>query len=111
MSMRISSVALAACIVTVLPIVAPTAAEAKQSSIARPLDPQGHWWSWRLIDGRKCWYEGRTAISTSLLQWSGPATPISVLTEKPKKLLDSISSLPDDAYSFESLWRARAINR
>jgi hypothetical protein len=108
--MRISSVVLAACIVTVLPIVVPTA-QAKQCSIARPLDPHGHWWSWRLIDGRKCWYEGKTAISKSLLQWSGPATPIRVLTEKPNDLLDSRAALPDGADSFESLWRARAINR
>jgi len=110
MIMRISPVALAACIITVLPIVAP-AAQAKQCSIARPLDAQGHWWSWRLIDGRKCWYEGRTAISKSLLQWSGPAIPITALAEKHNDLLDSRASLPDHADSFDSLWRARAINR
>ena len=110
MTMRISPVALAACIITILPNVAP-AAQAKQCSIARPLDAQGHWWSWRLIDGRKCWYEGRTAISKSLLQWSGPAIPITALAEKPNDLLDSRASLPDDADSFESLWRARVINR
>src|SRR5436190_20023555 len=110
MTMRISPVALAACIITVLPNVA-AAAQAKQCSIARPLDPKGHWWSWRLIDGRKCWYEGRTAISKSLLQWSGPATPTGGLTEKPNDLLDSRASLPDGADSFESLWRARAITR
>jgi hypothetical protein len=101
---------LAACIITVLPIVVPTA-QAKQCSIARPLDPQGHWWSWRLIDGRKCWYEGRTVISKSALQWSSPATPITVLTDKPNNPLVSRASLPDAAESFESLWRARAINR
>jgi hypothetical protein len=96
--------------ITILSIVAP-AAQAKQCSMARPLDPKGHWWSWRLIDGRKCWYEGRIAISKSLLQWSGPAIPTRVLTEKPNDLFDSRASLPDGADSFESLWRARAINR
>src|SRR6266480_222606 len=101
MTNHIRPVAFAACIATVLLIGAPTA-QAKQCSVAMPSNPQGHWWSWRLIDGRKCWYEGRTAISKSLLQWSGPATPISVLTEKPKELLDSRASLPDDADSFES---------
>jgi hypothetical protein len=28
----------------------------------------GHW-TWRLIDGRKCWYEGRSVISKDNLRW------------------------------------------
>lgn len=117
MTIRISPVALAACFLTVFPIVMATA-EAKQCSVARPSDQHGHWWSWRQIDGRKCWYEGKTLISKSLLQWSVPssvrsesaATPITVLTDKRNDLLDSRASIPHDADSFESLWRARAIN-
>jgi hypothetical protein len=117
MTMRILPVLLAACMMTVLPIVAQTG-QAKQCSTARPSDPHGHWWSWRLIDGRKCWYEGRAQISKSLLQWSEPspakretaALPVSMLKQKPKELLDSRASLPPDTDSFESLWRARALN-
>src|ERR1700716_45803 len=44
------------------------AAEAKQCSAAMPSNPQGHW-SYRLIDGRKCWYEGENNFPKSLLQW------------------------------------------
>jgi hypothetical protein len=117
MTKRIRLVVLAHCVVTVFLIGMPTA-HAIQCRAARPSDQQGRWWAWRLIDGQKCWYEGRAMISKSSLQWSArhsvkaesPATPISVLTETPNYLLDSRASIPDDGDSFESLWRARAIN-
>ena len=32
--------------------------------------PAGHGhWAWRLIDGRKCWYEGAVGMDRSLLRW------------------------------------------
>jgi len=32
--------------------------------------PAGHGhWAWRLIDGRKCWYEGAVGMDKSLLHW------------------------------------------
>ena len=31
------------------------------------------YWSWREIDGRRCWYKGRQRISKELLSW-GPNT-------------------------------------
>jgi hypothetical protein len=116
MTNPISPITLAVCILTVFPIFVPTA-QAKQCRVEHPSDQQGHWWSWRLVDGRKCWYEGRTMISKSSLQWSvpssarseSPATPVSVLMEKRNDLLDSRASMPD-LDSFESLWRARAMN-
>jgi hypothetical protein len=43
-------------------------AEAKQCFTERPSNAQSHW-SYRLIDGRKCWYEGRPGFSKSLLHW------------------------------------------
>ena len=47
----------------------PSAAEAKQCSAAEPSNPQKHW-SYRLIDGRKCWYQGENNFPKSLLRWS-----------------------------------------
>jgi hypothetical protein len=47
-------------------------ADAKQCRATMPSSPQGHW-TYRLIDSRKCWYEGESKISKSLLQWSAPA--------------------------------------
>lgn len=45
-------------------------AEAKQEcSAAAPSNPNGKWWSYRLIDGRKCWYEGKPGLSKALLEW------------------------------------------
>jgi hypothetical protein len=32
--------------------------------------PAGHGlWAWRVIDGRKCWYEGAVGMDRSLLRW------------------------------------------
>lgn len=50
-----------------------TSAHAKQCSAERPANARSYW-SYRLIDGRKCWYEGRQMISKSLLHWSTPKT-------------------------------------
>jgi hypothetical protein len=47
-------------------------ADAKQCRATMPSSPQGHW-TYRLIDGRKCWYEGASKISKALLQWPAPA--------------------------------------
>lgn len=30
---------------------------------------QGGWWAWRIIDGRKCWYEGKAGMSKDNLRW------------------------------------------
>ena len=32
------------------------------------------YWSYRLIDGRKCWYEGKPMLSKSSLHWSPART-------------------------------------
>ena len=75
---------------------------------------QGHW-SWRLIDGRKCWYAGKTVISKSLLRWAPAAPaqakvkvapPVTVVTEKRSGAMDAQARMVDDD-SFESRWRAR----
>ena len=75
---------------------------------------QGHW-SWRLIDGRKCWYAGKTVISKSLLKWPAAApaqakvkgtAPVSAVTEKRGDPMNAQARMLDDD-SFESRWRAR----
>ena len=91
---------------------------------ASPSKTQGHW-SWRLIDGRKCWYAGKTVISKSLLKWPAAAqakakvdavsaqakvkveaAPVIVATEKRSDPMDAQARMLDDD-SFESRWRAR----
>src|SRR5882762_1156234 len=67
MTKQISAIAVVACIA--LSSFGMPAALAKQCSAAMPSNPHGRWWSYRLIDGRKCWYEGKPGFSKSLLEW------------------------------------------
>ena len=121
MAKQIRLTACAACIAALLPVGAPTA-QAIQC-LAVPSNTQKPW-IYRLIDGRKCWYEGKSMISKSLLHWppqppaakadSGQAptsaeAPIKILTVKSINLLDAQASVPSDSDDFESRWRARAI--
>jgi hypothetical protein len=70
MKEQISLAVLATCIAA-LAVNSMPMAEAKapiKQCIASPSKTQGHW-SWRLIDGRKCWYAGKMVIAKSSLQW------------------------------------------
>ena len=124
MKTQILLVLLAACVAALAPIGGANA-KAMECSVARPSHTQVYW-SWRLIDGRKCWYAGKTMISKSLLQWPAKASvhakadaapapvpvtvvPVTVATEKRSDPLDAQARLLDYANSFEVRWRARAI--
>jgi hypothetical protein len=102
----------------------PTAQAGQPCSAAMPSNPQGHWWSYRLIDGRKCWYEGKPGLSKSLLEWPKEASAqpasgeeiASTVPEKPRTPLDSQAWAPNsqawaptDPDTFETRWRARAV--
>jgi len=122
MKTQILPVFLVACMAALAPVGAANA-KAMECSVARPSNATGYW-SWRLIDGRKCWYAGKTMISKSLLQWPAKASvqakadtapvpvtvvPVTVATEKRSDPLDAQARLLDYANSFEARWRARAI--
>ena len=122
MKTQILLVLLAACIAALAPTGGANA-KAVECSVARPSHPQGYW-SWRLIDGRKCWYPGKTMISKSMLQWPAkvsvqakadpkpvPVTvvPVTVVTGNLSDPLDAQARMLDYANSFEARWRARAI--
>jgi hypothetical protein len=111
-------IAFAACIATLSSI---DAAQVKQKcSAAKPSHQHGYW-SWRLIDGRQCWYEGKPQLSKSLLEWPARASAArasaqpnfdrglaSALPEqqKPADPLDSQARVPDDSDTFETRWGA-----
>jgi hypothetical protein len=95
-------------------------AEAKQCSAAMPSSPHGHW-SYRLIDGRKCWYAGDNNFPKSLLQWSEQSSALSAFDkaepgrdEQPAPPATQNQAVSDeccktllkDADSFEGRWRA-----
>ena len=122
MKTQILLVFFAACIAVLMPTGAANA-KALECSAARPSSTQSYW-SWRLIDGRKCWYVGKTMVSKSLLQWPAKASvqakadpkpvpvtivPVTVVTEKRSDPLDAQARMLDYANSFEARWRARAI--
>ncbi len=115
MRKQLPAIALTGCFVTLFSVGMANAQTKQQCSAAMPSNPNGHWWSYRLIDGRKCWYEGKPMLSKSLLEWpkeayaqpgsSGEVT--SVVTEKPGDPLDSQAWAPKDSDTFEARWRAR----
>ena len=127
MKTQILLIFFAACIAVLMPSGGANA-KSVECSVVRPSNGHGYW-SWRLINGRKCWYAGKTMISKSLLQWPvktsvqakvdpTPArvtvVPVTVVpatgpTEKRSDPLDAQARLLEYASSFEARWRARAI--
>lgn len=111
------SAVLTAVSVTVFSMSIATAFAKQQCGASMPANSHGYW-SWRLIDGRKCWYEGKPMLSKSSLEW--PAQPkarldsneelASALTEKPGNPLDS-QARATESETFDALWRARVERR
>ena len=55
-----------------LEVTLPTAKAETIECRARPESRE--YWSWRQIDGRRCWFKGHRRIDKKLLSW-GPRTP------------------------------------
>lgn len=79
-----------------------TPSQAKECSAERPANARTYW-SYRLIDGRKCWYEGKPMISKSLLHWpasrtaqAGPRQAAAVVPATRYKAMDAQASISDD---------------
>lgn len=80
-----------------------TPAQAKQCSAERPPNARTYW-SYRLIDGRKCWYEGKPMLAKSELHW--PTSRSSSAARRPElevvpashyNLLDAQASMAEDS--------------
>jgi hypothetical protein len=95
MTRQLSSTTLAAS-VAVLLLGMPEVEAKQQCSAAMPSSQNGKWWSYRLIDGRKCWYEGKPGLSKALLEWpkSASAEPSQKDSSQPsrKHVVDAISA-------------------
>ena|ERR1700753_2549962 len=100
---------------------AATAIAKQQCSASMPSGSHGYW-SWRMIDGRKCWYEGKPMLSKSSLEWSARSAAkqdvqeelASTVTDKPGPMdaqarVIEVESQPKviGAETFDALWRAR----
>ena len=69
-------------IVAIVAIVLPWAATASSAINCRTELPPAarEYWSWRIIDGKRCWYPGRPGMSKANLRWpqSEPELPPSM---------------------------------
>lgn len=111
---RLRLIALAACAVGLSPIEIADAVAKQQCSAAMPSNTRGHWWSYRIIDGRKCWYEGRPLLSKSLLEWPKeesrqPAADADVPDAVAKGSANPLAQAwaAKEVDTFEARWRAR----
>jgi|SRR5437762_3191565 len=126
MTRPLVSITLAAFLTALLPIEVSIAQAKQQCSAAMPSKTQGHWWSYRLIDGRKCWYDGKPGLSKSLLEWPAevsapPASGeeiASTVPEKARNPLNAQAWAPNsqpweqsDPDTFEARWRARTVEK
>ena len=55
---------------------------------AEPPSGRTEWWSWRLVDGKRCWYEGRAGKDKTELYWQRIA-PMPNRVEKVTPATDS----------------------
>jgi hypothetical protein len=111
----------AAVLCTVLLSAAASEAAGRKTCSATP--PAKTYWSWRQIDGRKCWYEGKAGLSKSLLKWPDqvaaryeaaprparrgpPGKPLEAQAI-PGDLLDAQASALEEPASFDARWQAR----
>src|SRR5258705_12858589 len=123
MTRPLASITLAA-FLTALSSIGVSIAAKQQCSAAMPSNPQGHWWSYRLIDGRKCWYEGKPGLSKSLLEWpvevsAPPASGEEGASTVPEKARNPLNSqawapnspprAPSAPDTFEARWPARRV--
>ena len=120
MTKQIRLTAFIGCLATITSIDTPNA-QVRQCRDA-PLASQHGYWSYRLIDGRKCWYEGKSMLSKSLLEWRAPVRPVfdaepaRELRDKPGNPLpgnplDAKALAQDDFDTFEARWRAIGTTR
>jgi hypothetical protein len=112
---KFQQLVLAVCIAGSSPFAFSSAAtaQARQCSAERPPNARSYW-SYRLIDGRKCWYEGKPMLSKSLLHWRPAQTAQAddlerepILPAARYNFLDAQASMAEESDNFEARWRRR----
>jgi hypothetical protein len=78
-------------------------------------------WSWRMIDDRKCWYQGKPMLSKAMLEWPSASTsepdgdtdtasaaaPVSPRAESHGDPMDAQAYAPTLSPTFDARWRDR----
>ena len=70
---------LGATLFAAFPLMPVTSAHAVEC-LAQAGSARGGYWSYRLVDGRKCWYEGKRKLSKTELHWGNEAAPAQAAT-------------------------------
>lgn len=68
-------------------------AESIACAEAVPAPPKGHWY-YRLIDGRKCWYQGKPMMPKSALHWP-KETPVAEADAMTPLEAEAATPVPD----------------
>ena len=84
----------------------------------------GHYWAYRIIDGRECWYPGRLGKPKNELYWGRGTTPSArqmvdqpeaetetVPSEPPSRLVAAPPEKPEIAEAMPAEWRATAADQ
>jgi hypothetical protein len=100
MTRQLAPITLATFLTALASIDVPMAQAKQPCSVAMPSDPHGQWWSYRLIDGRKCWYEGKPGLSKSLLEWPMEASAAPASDEEPARAAPEIHGNPLDSQAW-----------
>jgi hypothetical protein len=102
--MKRTPLIIAACVVGVSPL---TPSQAKQQCHVEASPSVGSHWSYRIIDGRKCWYAGKPMLSRSLLEWPTQTSAATSPIDQPKSA--SVDA-PTEVDGFEARWRDRFLD-
>jgi hypothetical protein len=62
-------------LVSFIAITPPGPAAAQEAIECRARPESREYWSWRQIEGRRCWFKGHRRIDKKLLSWGGPRKP------------------------------------
>lgn len=102
--------------VILLPLLSAPAASMVECKAELPANRTGHW-SWRDVEGKRCWYPGRRGLDKAMLKWPRSAPPETTATTVTTATTDGRSSevLRDEALpelhsykvkelSFEDRW-------
>jgi hypothetical protein len=67
---RLEALVAGALILAIGAVIGTLVARADECLPAKPGNQRGQYYSWRVIDGRACWYVGRPGRSKSQLHWT-----------------------------------------
>ena len=62
------------------------------------------YWSWRNIDGKRCWYQCRPGMDKANLKWARSVPPPAPIDHAPDKALSESYSSNREELSFEQRW-------